>query len=934
MALLDRFRAQSGQKHPDPLMRLAFVAEVPIDERDLLASIAREDPDPRVRRAAVAKLIDPAALADVSRADADESVRGQANVMLRDIALEAFEGSGEAEALAAADATTDVKLLGQIAKGAARETVALKALSRLTDARAIGSIARHAALEPVRRAALDRVDDHGELIDVALNGEFKDTAVAAVERLSERAELEQVAARSKNKAAAKRARGMLREMAEREAAASAPPPPDPAAEADAAREGILLTLQQLTQADPRSAEAGLHEAEEAWASVDAHGPAAGVEVANRFAAATDDVNRRLTEWRAQEADRMRAAVVARRQEEEEAAARSEEARAAAAEASRREVEQRRARITELLNEAEASAADEDLRRARRRFGIVEREWKGLTAQTETDGDAAMRFANAQERLRVRDEEARQADARARQDALKKMLQLVHRTEALGAVQDLSLKAADRALRDVRSALGAVPPLPSRREYDEVVGRLKAVQAVLAPRLDELRDMHEWQRWANIGIQEQLCEKMEGLKALDKPEEIVSRVRTLQQQWREAADVPRAQGDRLWRRFKAAHDEVWSKCEAHFAVQAEERAANLSRKLALCARAEALAESTSWIQAAEEIKQLQAEWKTIGLVTRGQEKVTWDRFRSACDRFFTRRQKDLVERKAVWNANLAKKEALCVQAEALAESTDWDAAALEIKRLQAEWKSIGPVKKTRSEAIWQRFRGACDRFFARYAQRHDVARTERVAAREAICAELESLARPSSDEPSADDAANAPTDVVARVRTLRSRWQQEIAARGVDREKAVELDRRFAAAFERVVSSWPAAFRGTDLDPDANGKRMEAIVRRMEDLVASLAGPASASGDGLSPTSRLAAMLKEALAANTIGGKVDEESRWRAAQEDVRQAQSSWSRIGPVPDGLRRSLADRFERACRRITNRAAGSVAQRAAGPAKAGPAH
>ena len=60
------------------------------------------------------------------------------------------------------------------------------------------------------------------------------------------------------------------------------------------------------------------------------------------------------------------------------------------------------------------------------------------------------------------------------------------------------------------------------------------------------------------------------------------------------------------------------------------------------------------------------------------------------------------------------------------------------------------------------------------------------------------------------------------------------------------------------------------------------------------------------------MLKEALAANTIGGKVDEESRWRAAQEDVRQAQASWSRIGPVADEARRGLTDRFQRACRRI----------------------
>jgi hypothetical protein len=85
---------------------------------------------------------------------------------------------------------------------------------------------------------------------------------------------------------------------------------------------------------------------------------------------------------------------------------------------------------------------------------------------------------------------------------------------------------------------------------------------------------------------------------------------------------------------------------------------------------------------------------------------------------------------------------------------------------------------------------------------------------------------------------------------------------------------------------------------------------MEDLAASLKGPADQAD--LSPTERLANMLKEALAANTIGGKADAESRRRAAQEDVRQAQTSWSRVGPVPDEIRRELSDRFQRAIRQI----------------------
>src|SRR5262249_55860525 len=263
-------------------------------------------------------------------------------------------------------------------------------------------------------------------------------------------------------------------------------------------------------------------------------------------------------------------------------------------------------------------------------------------------------------------------------------------------------------------------------------------------------------------------------------------------------------------------------------------------------------------------------------------------------------------------------------EALAESSDWETAANGIKQLQAEWKTIGPVKKTRSEAIWQRFRAACDRFFARYAQRHDVSREERVAAREAIVGERETRggdapapAEGAEAAAGAPDAATVPPppDLLARMRSIRGRWQQELALRGVDRERAAALDQRFDAGFRKVLSRWPAVFNATDLDPDANRKRMEAIVRRMEELANSLAGPAPAADLSLSPTSRLAAMLKDALAANTIGGKAEDDSRLRAATEEVRQAQASFSRIGLVPDEARRALADRFQRAIRRISER-------------------
>jgi hypothetical protein len=859
MTLLDRFRSQQPQRHPDPDVRLAYVAEIPLSERDVIATIAREDAEPRVRRAAVAKLLDPAILAVIAREDVDDQVRSDAVAMLRDLALDSFEDVAQADGLAAVEALQDVKALVQIAKGSAREEIALPALTRVSESHLLASIARHAALESVRQGAFARLQDHDDVLSVAMNGEFKDTAVAAVATLSSRDDLEQVAARSRNKSAAKRARSMLRELDERSAASagesSAPIEPEPVRSVSA----VPLTVPSFDEED-----------------VDAN---AAVETLAR---------------------------------EREAAAKRAQAEKAAAEArhlAEREADRRRGRLVELALEAQAIIGDADLVAARRRLGLVRREWMDLTVGFSADPEMVSRVEQVETRLAEREAQARQADARLRHDGLNRLLQLLGRVESIVQKPGVPLKALERALREVRVALAELPPLPSKDDVSRVTGRLKAAQAALMPKIQELREIIEWQRWANLGIQEQLCEKMEALRSLDDPEEIARRIRTLQQQWRQAADAPRPQGEAHWRRFKAAHDELWLRCEAHFAAQAEARAANLARKTELCERAEALADSTNWLQTAAEIKSLQAEWKAIGQVTRGQEKAIWERFRASCDRFFTRRHDDLVARKAMWAENLVKKEALCQKVETLADSSDWEEASAEIRRLQAEWKTIGPVKKNRSEAIWQRFRGACDRFFTRYARRHDLARAERSAARETLCAEIEALA---------DGGGGEPQDVLATLRSLRGRWQQELALCGVNREGAAELDRRFEEGFSRVVARWPEAFAGSELDPDANRRRMETLVKRLEDLADSLGGPdgADAGLSNASPTAKLAVMLRDALAANTIGGRVDVDRGRRAALEELRQAQASWSRIGPVPEEKRRMLAERFQRACVRIQEKA------------------
>ena len=266
---------------------------------------------------------------------------------------------------------------------------------------------------------------------------------------------------------------------------------------------------------------------------------------------------------------------------------------------------------------------------------------------------------------------------------------------------------------------------------------------------ELREMDDWRRFANAQRQEQLIAMAEAIVASLKSEEEAGKtsdlaataraLRELHVKWQEVAEAPRNSAQRLWDRFRVATDFIRARCEGYFAKMREERTASIQKRASLVEEAEALANSTDWGRTTARFQQLQVEWQQAGPVGRDAARELAQRFRTASNTFFSRRREDLTERKKTWTDNLSKKEALCARAEALAESTEWDAAAGEMKRLQAEWKTIGPVRRNKSEVVWNRFRAAADRFFERYHNRHQITFAAKLAERETMVVELESLA---------------------------------------------------------------------------------------------------------------------------------------------------------------------------------------------------
>jgi hypothetical protein len=563
-------------------------------------------------------------------------------------------------------------------------------------------------------------------------------------------------------------------------------------------------------------------------------------------------------------------------------------------------------LERICVEAEETVQLANLEDAVQRWQGIRREWlasQAVSATLESKRDSltgfTVRFEAAATRMSAREQAGRETHDRSLRGNLSRLEQLAARADGLVQAAELSLKQAERAMRDLRSALESPPPLPSRRDQETISARLATVRSQLYPRLQELREADSWQRWANAAVQEELCARAEALLAAENLTDASKQLHELRTRWKEVSLVPRERAEPLWRRFKAAHDQVRARCDAFFARQAVERLENLQKKETLAARAEELAGSTDWIRAADEIKRLQAEWQTIGPVPRERATELWKRFRTACNRFFKRRQEDLAQRKTEWAANLARKEAFCARVEELATGSDWDAAVAEVRRLQTEWRTIGTVRRNKSEAIWQRFRQACELFFERYRRRDQLELDAHLADRDSICQELDALASETGSE------VEAPADLAARVRDIRRRWQQ---APDVPRSHHEVLNARFTAALERLVSAHPAVFAGSDLDPEANRRRMEQLCARVE----SLSGAAANGHSDESPAEVLARQLREALASNTIGGRVDEETKWREAAEEVRRAQAAWKAVGPVPPAVARQLSDRFQRACGRF----------------------
>ena len=219
---------------------------------------------------------------------------------------------------------------------------------------------------------------------------------------------------------------------------------------------------------------------------------------------------------------------------------------------------------------------------------------------------------------------------------------------------------------------------------------------------------------------ELCEQAEALVTEPSIVEAFHKLQKLHDEWRETGPVANEYKEALWERFKSASSRINKQHQEYFETLKQEQMKNLELKSELCAKTEALAEQPytsrkEWNKASERLIEIQKLWRTIGFAPKKDNTRIYERFRSACDRFFEAKREFYAGVKSEMEHNLQLKNEICQAAEALQNSEDWKHATDELIALQAKWKQVGAVSRRYSDQVWKRFRAACDKFFERKSQ---------------------------------------------------------------------------------------------------------------------------------------------------------------------------------------------------------------------------
>jgi len=338
---------------------------------------------------------------------------------------------------------------------------------------------------------------------------------------------------------------------------------------------------------------------------------------------------------------------------------------------------------------------DDVKVSENPFAEIERGFKDLYNRYKVERSAYVQILEKQ----------KEENLRLRNEIIEGLKELLEKPENL---QDTF--PAFRDLQNRWKVIGPVPLINSKdlwENYHFLVEKFYDYVKIN----NELRDLDLKK---NLELKTEICEKAEAL--LNKPNVILAfkELQKYHEDWRELGPVPKEKREEIWERFKIATTAINKRQQDYFDKMKEDQRKNLELKESICEKIEAivssLGERSDWNIITVEVETLQREWKKIGYATKKDNQKLYDRYREACDTFYSTKKRFYDVFKKGLQENLEKKIALCEQAEAVMDSEEWKKVTDLLITLQKRWKEIGPVTRKQSDAIWKRFRSACDHFF--------------------------------------------------------------------------------------------------------------------------------------------------------------------------------------------------------------------------------
>jgi hypothetical protein len=315
------------------------------------------------------------------------------------------------------------------------------------------------------------------------------------------------------------------------------------------------------------------------------------------------------------------------------------------------------------------------------------------------------FRNQLNAVRKEAERQKEKNLQLKTELLNKLRELVD-----GEETTLSM-ASVKAIQEAWKSIGPVPVAQSRNlwaSFNALMDRFYDNRSIYF-------ELKELDRKKNLEGKLELCEKAEALKGVEDLKEAIRQLNELHEEFKHLGPVPREEQEQIWQRFKAASDIIYDRRKEFFDGQKEVVKKNLVEKEALILVLTPFGEFKAdrikdWNVKTKEILEIQKEWEKIGAIPKesGKDinKVFWSLFKQ----FFHNKNLFFKELDEVRASNQKKAEELIAQAVELQSNTNWQATANQLVKLQQEWKKLGPTPEKNRDALYKKFKEACDAFF--------------------------------------------------------------------------------------------------------------------------------------------------------------------------------------------------------------------------------